>query len=250
MTAIECDSATWLRTYRRVRMPRVRLVCLPHAGGVANFFRSWAHQLPSDVELLAVHYPGRQDRLGEAFVDRMDVLADAVTGALRPYLDRPLAVFGHSMGACVAYEVTLRLAERYQVDPVRLFVSGREAPQRTRDREFRDRTDEELIADIRALGEVDAGIFDDLAVRELILPALRADYRLIDAYRPESPQSVGVPITAYVGISDPGATVDGVRAWSGLTTGQFELRVFPGDHFYLVPAAAELLHHMTRHLRG
>jgi pyochelin biosynthetic protein PchC len=222
-------------------------VCLPHAGGTASFFRSWTPQLPPGVELRAVCYPGRQDRLDEPCIERMDVLADRVTEALAPLLDRPLALFGHSMGASVAYEVAQRL-EAGGFCPTRLFVSGREAPHRTRIRDTRHRTDEELVREVRALGEVDQGVLDDPDLRELILPALRADYRLIDDYRPERPEQIKTPIMAYAGISDPGCAIDAARAWSDLTTGGFQMRIFPGDHFFLVPAEAELVSDLSQRL--
>lgn len=241
-------SARWLRGYRAVTDPRVRLVCLPHAGGTANFFHPWAAQLPAWIDHRAVCYPGRQDRLGEPCVTDMDTLADEVTRALAPLLDRPLALFGHSMGAAVAYEVALRLERDHATRPVRLFVSGRPAPHLAKVTNLAEHSDDDLVREIRALGEVDQGVLDDPDLRELILPPLRADYRLIDAYRPVEPPRTATPIVSYVGISDPGCSVPAARAWSELTTGGFDFRVFPGDHFYLLPAANELINDIVGRL--
>lgn len=238
----------WLRAYRPLTNPRLRLVCLPHAGGTANFFHPWAERVPPGVELLAVRYPGRQDRLDEPCVDRMDTLADAVTAALEPLLDRPLALFGHSMGAAVGYEVAVRLEQRHGAPPTRVFVSGREAPHLMRVPDLGRLGDDELIDEIRGLGDIDQGLLDDLDIRELILPSLRADYRLIGGYRPADPVKLSSPIVGYAGISDPGCAVESVRAWSELTTCGFDLRIFPGDHFYLVPGRVELLADLFRRL--
>src|SRR5689334_14969295 len=98
-------SSRWFRRYRRVTDPRLRLVCFPHAGGSASAYRSWAALLPSDVDMLAVQYPGRQDRLAEPCLVAMEQLTDAIVTALAPLCDRPLALFGHSMGASLAHEV-------------------------------------------------------------------------------------------------------------------------------------------------
>ncbi|MEV0456301.1 thioesterase II family protein [Catellatospora methionotrophica] len=247
-TSIE-RGAAWLRVFAPVPGARRRLICLPHAGGAAGFFRTWPARLPVDTELVAVRYPGRQDRLHEACVSHMDDLADLITEALEPLLDRPLSLFGHSMGASVAYEVARRLEQRHGFRPDRLFASGREAPHRTRDIDPASRTDEVLIDEMHGLTDTDRAALADPELRELILPALRSDYALIDAYRPANPPPVSTPITAYTGISDPGCALPAVRAWADLTTTDFDLRVFPGAHFFLVPAEPELLTDITRRLR-
>jgi len=240
------SAGEWLRVWRPVARPRLRLLCLPHAGGTASFFRHWVEHVPADVELIAVQYPGRQDRLDEACIEHMDALADQVAEAVTGLLDRPVAVFGHSMGASVAYEVTVRLEGRHNVSPVQLFTSGRQAPHRQVTEDIAHLSDDELVDTIRGLGEVDRGILDNHDLREFILPPLRADYRLILGYRPEQPLQVAAPITAYVGLSDPGCPIEGARAWSELTTGGFNLRIFPGDHFFPVTAATEILRDLFR----
>lgn len=233
----------WLRTYRAVPEPRHRLVCLPHAGGTAAFFHPWTELVPLGVELLAVRYPGRLDRLSEPFIEDMDELADAVADALVPLLDRPISLFGHSMGSSVAYEVALRLETRHGFTPSRVFVSGRLAPHVSQhdDEDFDHSTDDELVVAVRKLGNGDGGAFDIPELREFILPALRADYRLINTYRPTEPVKITAPMVGYAGLSDSGCPIDGMKAWSELTLGGFELRVFPGDHFFLVPEREALL---------
>ncbi|MFC4498117.1 MULTISPECIES: thioesterase II family protein [Streptomyces] len=232
----------WLRVHGcRAARPARRLVCLPHAGGTAHLFHGWPARLPDDTELLAVRYPGRQDRLAEPCVEDMAALADAVTEALAPYTGLPLTLFGHSMGSAVAYEVALRLEAR-GVPVAHLLVSGRAAPHRARPAGVPDGDDDALLAVVRGLGDHQAEAYDIPELRELLLPALRADYRLIEAYRPDRPVALRAPITAYTGRDDTSCPAQAVGAWAELTEpGRFALRSFPGDHFYLVGHETELV---------
>ncbi|MGC5052957.1 thioesterase II family protein [Micromonospora sp. DT48] len=239
----------WLRTFRRTEQSDLRLVCFPHAGGNANVYQPWARLLPDATDLLAVCYPGRQDRLLEPCVDRMDVLADQISDVLVPYLDRPLAFFGHSMGASVAYEVTLRLESRYGFTPGVLFVSGHSAPHISQVELDPDLADDEyLLNRIGALGEVDPAMLRSAKLRELIMPALRADLRMLYRYLPREPAKVHAPIVGYLGTDDPTCTETTVNAWAELTIGGFTSTTFPGDHFYLVPQYEQVVAAVTARL--
>jgi len=238
--------AAWLRRYVPAVPPRIRLICFPHAGGNASAYHAWSRRLPADVELVSVRYPGRQDRYAEPCVDRMDELADRVTEAVLGLADLPVALFGHSMGAAVAYEVTLRLEVRHGVRPTHLFVSGHTAPTRERTgRDLHERDDEAMLAGLRELGGMDPAVLEEPELLPLVLPSLRADLRLIETYRPNAGQNVGrrvgAPVTAYVGTSDPEVGAGDADAWRELTFGGFARRSFPGGHFYLMDHEAELL---------
>lgn len=228
--------SSWFRRYRPVPEPGLRLVCFPHAGGSASAYRSWPALLPADVEVLAVQYPGRQDRRHEPCPADLHELADAVTDALTPFLDRPVAFFGHSMGASVAHEVTLRLRNPLVHG---LFVSARLPPRHHRPRDPHH-DDEALIADVRALDPAGSAALDDPDLRELLVPPIRADYRIADTYRPTACPVVDVPVVAYVGDRDPCVDRWQMLAWSEVTHAGFDVVVFPGGHFYLTACADRL----------
>ncbi|MET8560977.1 alpha/beta fold hydrolase [Streptomyces flaveolus] len=235
--------AVWFRTLRQAPKPRVRLVCFPHAGGAASFFSSWAALAPDDVELLAVRYPGREDRMFDEPAQSMEELAGPLTEACAALpADARLALFGHSMGAEVAYEVTRRLAVAPGLSPSALFLSGRAGPGRVESRGLGNAPDSELISELVDMGGTDAAVFADPELRELVLPALRADLRLLDKHvAGPHPERLDVPVRAYYGLDDPVVTSDAVSAWSSITRAHFSTRPFPGGHFYLNAQAAPLL---------
>lgn len=223
----------WLKRYRPVAAPRFRLICLPHGGGTASFFRSWADALPPEVELAAIQYPGRQDRLAENCIEAMEPLADSIADALQPLLDAPFALFGHSMGATVGYEVTRRLETR-QAPPQNLFVSGKATPFKERTgRQLHREDNAAMLAGVRELGGLHETFLHDPDLLEVVLPSLRADLRLMETYRPTADAAIATPVTAYVGEADPGVTVAEAAAWRETTSGGFTLRTFPGGHFFL-----------------
>ncbi|GAA5083723.1 surfactin synthase thioesterase subunit [Thermocatellispora tengchongensis] len=225
------DPGLWLRRFHAGDGPR--LVLFPHAGGSASYFHGLSGLLVPALDVLAVQYPGRQDRRAEPAVQDIRELAGGIAEVLAAEPDAgPYALFGHSMGASVAFEVALRL-EREGVQVSRLFASGRPAPGRRRDDLPDGNDDAALLAELRGLSGTDARILDDPDVVEMILPALRADYRAIDAYEWRPGDVLACPVTAMVGDDDPRVAEDDARAWAGYTTGPFELLRFPGGHFYL-----------------
>lgn len=249
MTTVDSADTRWFRRRTNVPDPRMRLVCLPHAGGAASFFHSWAGAFGDDIEVLATRYPGRQDRIADPCFDSMAPLADAVAGALLPFLDKPLALFGHSMGASLAYEVALRLENLYGCRPAGLYVSSRAAPHRLSPGDVHLRGDEAIVNEVRRLGGSDAEVLDNPDLRELVMPAIRSDFRIVGTYQASSPISVRCPIFGYVGDREPNLAPADMMAWSEVTTGGFQLRVMPGDHFYLVPQRDALIRDLTDHFR-
>ncbi|MCE6998423.1 alpha/beta fold hydrolase [Saccharothrix sp. S26] len=212
------------------------MLCFPHAGGGASYYRPWAAAFPADVELWVVQYPGREDRMTEARIDEMGVLVDEVSGVLLAELDDlPLVLFGHSMGAAVAHEVARVLAEARPGLVRKLVVSGRMAPKHemTKVASVHLADDDGLVAHVVALGGTSAAVFAEPELRDLLLPVIRNDYRLIETYRPTDVAPLDVPVTAIIGSRDARATVELARPWSEIAGAGFALKVLEGGHFYL-----------------
>ncbi|WP_067467633.1 thioesterase II family protein [Actinomadura macra] len=250
MTLPSTDTEAWIRTYHQGPDGRLRLLCFPHAGGSASFFFPVSAQLAPDVDVRAVQYPGRQDRRAEPNIDNVPDLADAIRDAVLPLAEGPLAFFGHSMGAVLAYEVALRLEEAGAPPLARLFVSGRRAPSRHRETTVHQRDDRGVVEELRHLSGTRSDLLSDPETLEMILPAVRNDYRAIETYRPAPGRTLTCPIAAYVGDSDPQVTIDEAGAWAGHTSGAFELRVFRGGHFYLTDHAGDVVRVLSDDLAG
>jgi pyochelin biosynthetic protein PchC len=233
----------WLQTYRRVPSPRARLVCFPHAGAGATVYRRWSALVPADIEVVAVCYPGRQHRLAEPFSPSLAASASGIAAEIARLDPVPCALFGHSMGAVVAYETTLRLERGYGVLPRRLFVSGRWPPghRAPADPALDQADDAELLEHLRQLGNTQLDLFAMAEMRELLLGALRADYRLLADHRPAQLTRTITSVTGYCGDADPGCAIEDVAAWRAVTGGSFRLRVFPGNHFYLDTVTADVV---------
>jgi surfactin synthase thioesterase subunit len=220
------------------------LICFPHAGGAATAYAPLAAALPTAIEVLALQYPGRQERLAEPSLDSIDDLVAAIVPELRPRLDRPFALFGHSAGAIVAFEVARVLEQRHGVVALGLFASGRRGPSTRRDESVHRGGDRSLLREVARLGGTPPQLLDDEDVQQMMLPALRGDYKAIETYEWRPGPPLGCPIWALLGEDDPLATESEAAAWRSQTTAGFELHVFPGRHFYLVdqqPAVVDLI---------
>ena len=242
----------WFRRFRPAPGSQAQLFCLPHAGGSASFFAPFARLLAPSVEVVAVQYPGRQDRRAEPLIEDLHELADQVSGLLVSYLDRapgrPFALFGHSLGAALAFEVVRRL-EAAGLRPAGLIASGRRSPLVHREEDVHTRDDDGLLAEMRRLSGTEMELLDDAEFLQLILPVMRNDYRAIERYRYAGDGPVRTPISVLVGDADPRVSRSDAEAWQGLTSGSFHLRSFPGGHFYLNSQQSQVTQAVLESLR-
>lgn len=245
MSANRVDETLWIRRFQAAPSAATRLVCLPHAGGSAPYFLPVSKALAPEVDVLAIQYPGRQDRRQERCIDNIPELADAVTAELLPLADRPLALFGHSMGASLAFEVAVRL-EKAGVVPLTLFASGRRAPSRYRHETVHLRTDDDIIAELRTLSGTQSEVLANEEILRMAMPAIRGDYKAAETYRHTDGVRLAAPIQAHFGVDDPRVSRDEAQAWADHTSGPFELRTYPGGHFYLNEQVPQVIEAISR----
>jgi surfactin synthase thioesterase subunit len=229
------DNATttqWIRRYHQSPTAAVRLVCLPHAGGSASYFHPVSIRFSPQVDVVALQYPGRQDRRHEPCISDMTELADQVTAEILTLEPKPTVFFGHSMGAVLGFE-TIRRLENGEPGRYSLIASGRRGPATHRDDRVFEQGDDALIREIKKLNGTSSALLADDEILRMALPSLRGDYRAIETYRSPADRRIHAPITVLTGDADPKTTVDEAAAWRRHTEGAYRLKVFPGGHFFL-----------------
>ncbi|MFJ8671663.1 thioesterase II family protein [Streptomyces sp. NPDC093589] len=226
-----------------------KLYCFAHGGGSAAEYLRWARDLPG-AEFHAVQLPGRGSRLAEPVFTSMDTLVEGVLAHV-PLGTAPYALFGHSLGSLIAYEVTRALRTAGRPLPAQLVVSGYPAPHLPRvSQELHTLPDAELIEAVsRTHGGIPEEVLASAELRELAATALRGDYQVLETYSWRAGEPLSLPITVFGGRGDQ-VTAEQLQAWQELTTGEVTVRQFPGGHFYLREQPAPVLRSLAGALRA
>jgi surfactin synthase thioesterase subunit len=206
--------------------------------------------LQPGIEVSALQYPGRQDRHTERRIHDIGELADRLHEVIAPGWREGTAFFGHSMGAILAFEVARRLERKDGISPAALIVSGRRGPSTERIETVHRRPDAGLVGELQVLSGTDTAMLDDEDFVRMVLPAMRSDLTAIENYRYDMGPPVSCPILALTGDHDPKTTVEEVENWARHTSGPFDLKVYPGGHFYLNDRAAEVIETISGFLRS
>jgi len=220
---------------------RVRLLCLAQAGGAAGAFAGWRPHLPDGLEIAPIELPGRGTRLAEPLADDFDVLVRDLVDGLADDVADDYALFGHSFGGLVAYELAVALVHAGRRPPVCLLVSGVRAPQAAVDEPLHRLDDDALLAHLRRIDGIPEALLRHQAYVRTVVRAVRADLRLADLYRRPDPFRVPFPLHVLGGVADPIVPPDTLGDWERCAGGDFSVAVYPGDHFYLYRDPAPLL---------
>lgn len=227
----------WMQVFERRENASLGLICFPFAGGGAQSFRQWLPQLPADVELSAVQLPGREMRLREAPLSDARAVVQALLPELLTLTDKPLVLYGHSMGALLAFEAARVLQEDHGISPVRLIVSGRVAPHFALARPpINQLPHDEFIEGLKHLNGTPREILEDNDLISMIGPMLRADFAIHEQYVHQPGARLACDVLAFGGLCDTEAGRAGLNAWREITAGNLTLRMLPGDHFFIQTA--------------
>ncbi|HEX8078661.1 MAG TPA: alpha/beta fold hydrolase [Jatrophihabitans sp.] len=252
MTRAAQQTSRWLPLHAFPDLGGLPLFCLPHAGGGASAYRAWLGRLPG-VDVLPVQPPGREARLRDAPYEQMAPLAADLAGVItEAAAGRPFAVYGHSLGALVAFETLREIRRRGGEQPVQLFVSGCVAPHCPIEDgpPVTGMTQPQLVQMLRQLGGTPDWLLADPEVLQMILPAVRADFSVKEtySYQPEPP--LDVPVTVLSSTADPRAPHEWQQRWHEQTSAGFALHTLPGGHFAVFERSEVALGHVAGALRG
>ena len=245
------DRHPWVPFRRASPEARLRLFCFPYSGGGASMYRKWSVALGPDIEVCAVQLPGRETRFKEPAATSMSRLVEQVVEGIGPFLDQPFAVFGHSFGALLSFELCHELRSLGFRPPEHLFVSGRQAPHLQYPRPPIHRLGNDAFCDeMRRLEGTPEHVLATPALLSLAIDIMRADYTCCETYRfAEGRPVLECPVTALGGSEDPETTPDDVVGWGRHTGGDFEARMLPGDHFFIHAHEALVLTAVSERLR-
>ena len=239
--SLQISSDGWIVRYRQNAQAPLRLFCFSYAGGGASVFRSWADILPSGVEVCCIQLPGHEYRLGEPAYTRLAPLVQALTEAIHPYLDRPFAFFGHSMGALVSFELARQIRRTYAQHPVRLCLAAFRAPQLPNPNIKIYHLPSEVFKVVLRADGIPERILQNEELMQAMLPTLRADFELCDTYRYAEEPPLECPFSIFGGLEDIRVGVDDLEAWRIHSSAVSKLSMLPGSHFFLHSAQDLLL---------
>ncbi|MBB3811697.1 surfactin synthase thioesterase subunit [Xanthomonas arboricola] len=245
------DDNKWMPALAPAASGVVRLFCLPYAGGGASIYRQWPRLLSRRVSAVPLRLPGREMRILDAPIDTLSFMLDALVAVLRPHIHQPYALFGHSMGALIAHELTQRLRAEGLALPLLLGVSGRQAPHVPNPagwESVRGMSDARFSGILTRINAATETVLANPALYELLLPTLRADFSLCEDHQARPPRPLPLPIIAFGGTHDPSVSLDAVGEWARHTTTGFSMNAIDGDHFFINGHATQMCRVIEQYL--
>lgn len=249
MKPTSANANRWIIQPKPNPQSSLRMFCFPFAGGGAQTFRTWHESLPTSVEVCIVQPPGRETRMREAPFSSVSPMVEAMAPAIAPYLDKPFVLFGHSMGAIIAFELARKLRRDHKALPECLIVSARVAPHVPIPRPpIHSLPQAEFIDGLKALNGTPREVLEDEGLMDLITPLLRADLAVHEAYAHIAEAPLKCDILAFGGLQDSEAGREAIASWRDHTEEKFLQRMVPGDHFFINSAQTLFLRMLSGEL--
>jgi surfactin synthase thioesterase subunit len=240
----------WLRDWSRRADVKVRVLCLPPAGGGAHVYRRWPDRLPSHVGVVAVELPGHGSRMAEPPVTSLDELVRGLRDEVESLLDTPMVVFGHSMGAIVGFELCRVIRRGRDWRPAGFVAAGCDAPDTLVRKEYAGRmTDAGIARFLRDMGGTPAAILGNEKYLAMLRPVIRADLMVLAGRLPVAERPLGCPVRVYLGSEDRTMTTEAACGWAPESAGNFAIHTFPGSHFFVQESEELVLDRLQHDIR-
>jgi surfactin synthase thioesterase subunit len=229
----------------------MKLFCLPFAGAGATLFRAWPKPLDRSLQVVPLQLPGREERFADEFHQDIEAAGREQVGTIRSAIgpSERFALFGHSFGATLAFEVAHQFAERSDSRLFHLFASGAPAPDVPLGRDSTNLDDEAFVLRVEDIAGYRHPALADPEFRELVLPALRADVCMHESYRARDRHPLKIPITVFRGSEDTTVSEADSRRWSHWSMSAVRYCEMPGGHMYLMESPDILLQEIASSLR-
>lgn len=226
------SKASFLSYPVKLANPKMRLICFPFAGGGASAYRQWPHYLPDFIEICAIQLPGRENRIKESPYHSIKELIVDLMPEISSILDKPFIIFGHSLGALIAYEAIKWLQEERNISPNCFFASSFFAPDKIPERLKNPYVDEkQLLRELIDMEGIPTEVLENEKLLNYVLPTAKVDFEMINKYEISNGKMINCPIMVTGGQSDSVVKSE-LLNWRDITTNNFRLELFPGDHFY------------------
>ncbi|HLO89367.1 MAG TPA: SDR family NAD(P)-dependent oxidoreductase [Nostocaceae cyanobacterium] len=214
---------------------KLRLFCFHYLGGGASAFRQWPDSFPPEIQVCPIQLPGRESRISEQPFYRIESLVETLAQVLHPYLDRPFAFYGHSMGALISFELARQLRRQHGLIPVHLFAAAYYAPHSISPfQKISDMKESELISSLPRLLDAPESLLKNTEFIEALLPTVKADLQIVGKHVYSEEQPLDCPISAFGGLQDKEVSYDDLSVWDKHTQRKFNLQMFLGKHLFLL----------------
>jgi surfactin synthase thioesterase subunit len=247
----ETTFTNWITCPQPNPHAKARLFCFAYAGGSATIFRTWADDLPATIELCPIEIPGRGKQIKSPPYTKIQPLVQAIATNIIPYLDKPYAFIGYSMGSLISFELSRILRSKYNFYPLHLFVAAHQAPQLSTEKPpISQLPDTDFLAKISQFNGTPQEVLQNADLMQIFLPIIRADFTVLESYIYTPQPPLDCPITAFGGLQDPRVSSTAIAAWEKQTVAPFSLRMIDGDHFFINTAKTTLLNHVVQSLQS
>ncbi len=226
----------WITRPKIINNPKLRLFCFPYAGSSAMVtYKFLVDALPDNVEVCPVEFPGRGARMTEALIDDIELVVNDLKKSFENFKDVPFAFLGHSMGALVSYELSLKLKKDNLQMPYKLYLSAHRGPQLARcGKIMHTLNSEDFLDELVAMNGIAKELLEHKELLDLMLPIIRNDYKLCETYKYSNNVKLDIPFHVFGGDLDKDINHESLTAWEQLTEHSFDLDIIHGDHFFII----------------